>query len=118
MAKYKKGQSGNPKGRPTGSKNKNTSDIRSWVKSLIDDNRETLEADLDRLEALDRWKLITQLLGFVVPKLEKITFDQQIEAEYTQIKELLENAPEEAVNAIYERIINLKKEQDDEQNNI
>jgi hypothetical protein len=64
----KKGQTGNPYGRPKGIPNKTTSDLRQWVNTLIESNREQLEADLASLEPKERWQLIEKLIQYVIPK--------------------------------------------------
>jgi hypothetical protein len=64
----KKGQTGNPNGRPKGTSNKVTTDLRQWVNLIIDNNREQLEKDFDALEPKERWQLIEKLMQYVIPK--------------------------------------------------
>jgi hypothetical protein len=64
----KKGQTGNPYGRPKGTPNKVTTSLRQWVNTLIESNREQLEADLANLEPKERWQLIEKLMQYVIPK--------------------------------------------------
>ncbi|MDR2139382.1 MAG: DUF5681 domain-containing protein [Tannerella sp.] len=64
----KKGQTGNPNGRPKGTPNKVTTDLRQWVNMLIENNREQLEKDLEALEPKERWQLIEKLMQYVIPK--------------------------------------------------
>ncbi|MDR2824358.1 MAG: DUF5681 domain-containing protein [Prevotellaceae bacterium] len=64
----KKGQTGNPNGRPKGTPNRVTTDLRQWVNTLIESNREQLEADLAKLEPKERWQLIEKLIQYVIPK--------------------------------------------------
>ena len=50
----KKGQTGNPNGRPKGSQNRVTTELKNWINKLIDDNKEQFESDLSVLEPKDR----------------------------------------------------------------
>ena len=52
--KYNKGESGNPAGRPKGSTNKTTTDLRTWINSLINKNLPVIEKDLKSLDSKDR----------------------------------------------------------------
>ena len=65
-----KGKTGNPNGRPKGSPNKITSELKTWVKMLIDNNRQGLEQDFKKLSPKDRWQIIERLLAFCVPKMQ------------------------------------------------
>ncbi len=58
-------------GRPTGSKNKITQDIRETFKELLENNIHTIQNDLDLLEPLERLKMLLHLANFVIPKLKQ-----------------------------------------------
>lgn len=68
----KKGQTGNPNGRPLGSPNKVTMDLRTWIKNLVENSMEQLETDLLQMDAKDRWNVIEKLLNYAVPKMQSI----------------------------------------------
>lgn len=68
MARFKKGQSGNPKGRPKGSMNEKTKYIREWIVSLIGSNAKTLGDRFKRLDTWEQFKIITQLMPYVLPR--------------------------------------------------
>lgn len=66
-----KGRTNNPKGRPR-KPNKVTTEVRTWLQSLIDGNRAQLERDLKQLEPKDRWIIIERLMQYCVPKMQSI----------------------------------------------
>lgn len=65
---FKKGKSGNPKGRPKGSMNEKTKYIREWIVSLIGSNAKTLSEQFAKMPAKEKFKVITQLMPYVLPK--------------------------------------------------
>lgn len=64
---------GTPKtgGRQVGTKNKIQSNVKCWIRSLIDDNRDKLERDFQALTPKERWSLTEKLLNYVTPKEQK-----------------------------------------------
>lgn len=66
---FEKGKSGNPGGRPFGSKNKATSHIRSAVEDFI--SRKITEIDVlwADLQPQERISFLTKLLDYILPKL-------------------------------------------------
>ncbi|GAB6395248.1 MAG: hypothetical protein MdMp024_1571 [Bacteroidales bacterium] len=65
---YIKGQTGNPNGRPKGSPNKVTAELREWITGLIAGNREQFDSDWQALEPYQRLVLLEKLLAYVLPK--------------------------------------------------
>jgi hypothetical protein len=61
----------NREGRPKGTPNKNTKEIREAFKNLIEDNIDQMTKDLKQLEPKDRLKFIIDLSTFVIPKLKQ-----------------------------------------------
>jgi hypothetical protein len=63
-------QKGTPKtgGRMRGTPNRVTTDLRTWINDVLNNNRATFEADLQRLEPQQRLPLLLKLLDFAVPK--------------------------------------------------
>lgn len=68
MAQFTKGKSGNPTGRPKGSRSKKTEYIRDWIISLIGANAQTMAENFRNLPNKDKWRVITQLMPYVIPK--------------------------------------------------
>lgn len=65
-----KGISNNPNGRPKGVPNKSTVKLRAFIESFIEHNKDTLQAEFDKLEGLEKFKVIDKLLPYVLPKIE------------------------------------------------
>jgi len=53
-----KGKTGNPNRRPKGSPNKVTTDLREWIKEVLDSNREQFVRDLQDIEPHQRFALL------------------------------------------------------------
>lgn len=68
----KKGQTGNKNGRPKGSPNKSTAEIKEAVKQLVSKNIDQLDEDLKKLPAKDRLAMIEKLLKYVIPQQQKM----------------------------------------------
>ena len=66
------------KGRIRGSKNNATKDIKEAFKTLVENNLETLQEDLDTLDPKDRLRFILDLAGFVIPKMKATQIDATI----------------------------------------
>ena len=61
MAKFKSGESGNPQGRPAGSKNRSSTEIRAALLDILNDNLERLQTSLETMEDKEVGKLIVSL---------------------------------------------------------
>lgn len=85
---FKKGQSGNPKGRPRGAKNKATNELREWVERLINDNLDTITNDIKELEPKERAKFFLALLNYTLPKQQSVKAEINDEREQIVIANL------------------------------
>ena len=92
MGKFEKG---NP-GRPKGAKNKVNTEIRGLIQKLFDDNYQTIQEDLEVLEPKDRLKFLSDLLPYLLPKLQSTTHTKEID---------LDGMSEEDLDRLIERII-------------
>ena len=59
-------------GRPIGSKNLASSQIRDTFQLLLENNIEKIQDDLNELEPKDRIKLLLDLSNFIIPKMKSV----------------------------------------------
>ena len=76
---YKKGESGNIFGRPVGTSNKSTNNLRDWITEFIEDNKEKVKEDWLELEPKDRIVLFEKLLKYSLPTLQATTLNTEFE---------------------------------------
>lgn len=67
-----KGKTNNPNGRPKGTANKATTELRQWIANLLDDNRAQLLKDFKALDAAERWRVTEKLIQYVTPKMQSV----------------------------------------------
>lgn len=97
-------------GRKKGTPNRISGTVKEWITSIIDTNRNQFKNDLELLEPGERVRVISNLLQYVTPKMQSVSPGEMLDAEYKKLEELLESAPDEAVDKIVERINRLKDE--------
>ena len=104
-----KGATNNPSGRPPGSRNKRGSELKEWIKQLLDSNRETFEADLMKCEPSQRLMIMDKLMSYVLPKMQSVDATVAISEEYNALERLLQSAPDDAIAAIADKVRELNK---------
>lgn len=67
-----KGRTNNPNGRPKGSLNKVTKDLRSFLEAFLRGNLDSMNQDIVLLSPKDRIQIILKLAEFVLPKYKNI----------------------------------------------
>jgi hypothetical protein len=85
----RKGTVNNPAGRPAGSPNKSTDQLRNVFQTFLSDNIENLQRDFDSLEARERVNFILKIANLVLPpplQLENLT-DAQLDQLIEKLKE-------------------------------
>ncbi len=81
---FKKGQSGNLKGRTKGTQNKLSKQLRESITSFLENNFERLENDFELLPPKERMKFYCDLLQYGLPKLQTV----QLETDFEHLTDL------------------------------
>lgn len=77
---FQKGKSGNLNGRPKGSKNRASQEIRESLKIFIQNNIGDMQAQYDGLSSMDKLIFMEKVLKFVLPSLKAIELTSDGEA--------------------------------------
>ncbi|WP_290706647.1 DUF5681 domain-containing protein [Flavihumibacter sp. CACIAM 22H1] len=92
----KKGNTGNPNGRPKGSRNKVSGELRSMISEFLEGEFQTIKREFKRLSARDKAKLYTDLLNYALPKLQSTSlgfdFDNMSDEQLDKIIESLKES--------------------------
>lgn len=90
---FEKGISGNPQGRPVGTKNKNSVQIKSMIDQFIIENFHVIIDDFRKLPEKERYKVLCSLLQYAIPKPQaEIGFERLTDDQLNEIIEKLKAA--------------------------
>lgn len=98
-------------GRKKGTPNKLQADLKRWLNDFLTDERERIQNDWLKLAPPQRVELYSRLLSYVVPKQQAVSVEAMAEAELKQIKELMDNLPDEAISRIAQKLLELSEKQ-------
>lgn len=115
MARHKNDGKGRLGGRAAGTPNKTNAAVKEAVAKIVNDylapaqeGRFTLEQDLAAMQPEQRARLITNLAGYVIPKQQALSIEDQTRIEAEALTSWLETAPEEAINAIAAKVLEMQ----------
>lgn len=114
MARQKNDGKGRMGGRAKGTPNKATTDLKTWVASILDDGRDKFVASLDKLEPSEFIKVFTGLLNYALAKQAPTTPDDMLEKEKKMMQELLLSMPEEMIDRVAKRLVELNQKEKNE----
>lgn len=103
----KKGQTGNPNGRPKGTPNKTNKELREAINLIVSKNIHKLDADIKSLEPKDRLAFIEKLLKYVIPQVQAVPIEKEQPPPFNVfqwMKEKEEKRKEENQNKVNELI--------------
>lgn len=98
-----------------GTPNKITNTLKQFISELIDGNREQMESDLKQLKPYQRLTMLERFIGYVLPRQQAVSQESLLEMEYRQIERLIDTLPDEAIDRITAKIVELQKAKQDEQ---
>ena len=70
---------------------------------------QVFETDLKQLEPAQRLSIMEKLMQYCIPKQQAIDIAAQVSEEYRALEALLKNAPDEAVQRIADKVVELQK---------
>lgn len=114
-------QKGTPKtgGRQKGTPNKTTAAVKNYITEVLSDymqpakkgsKKPTLAEDIAAMLPEDRVRAMTQLAGYVIPKQQALSVAEQTQVEADALTAWLETAPDDAINAIAAKVLEMQKQ--------
>lgn len=110
---------GTPKtgGRKKGTPNKSTSAVKGYIADALhaymqpsapNSKQPNLQNDLAKMLPEERVRAMTQLACYVIPKQQALSIEEQTQVEADALVQLLETAPDEAIDAIAAKVLEMQ----------
>lgn len=96
-------------GRKKAVPNAKTADLRQWIEEILNGQRSVFEQKMKQLPAAKYVDCYLSLLSFSVPKQQSVSYEAKVEAEYKQLQVLLASCPEEFVEKIAARMLEMQE---------
>lgn len=74
----KKGQVLNPNGRPKGTPNRTTQEMKDFIATVLSENLDRMREDFDKMNPSTRWMLWEKFGKYVIPTLAQTTVDANV----------------------------------------
>lgn len=111
---------GTPKtgGRQKGTPNKAGAAVKTFIADVLNrymqpatpgGTQPNLEQDLAQMLPDERVRAMTQLAGYVIPKQQALSIDEQTQVEADALTQWLETAPAEAIDAIAAKVLDMQQ---------
>lgn len=107
-------------GRQKGTPNRATAAVKGYITEVLqrymqpageDNNEPNLQRDLREMLPEDRVKAMTQLAAYIIPKQQALSIEEQTKAETDALTIWLQDAPDEAIDGIAARLLQMQSEQ-------
>jgi|GEM_PF-1376582 len=79
MAKFKPGESGNPDGRPKGTPNRTTAQIKNLLNEFVSQNLDDIQEQYNKLDASEKLQFFEKVLRYVLPRQSSMAVDARLE---------------------------------------
>jgi hypothetical protein len=65
---HRKGITNNPYGRPKGTPNKTTAEMRDSIQAFVEHNIQQIQDDFDKLDSLERLRVLERFMQYILPR--------------------------------------------------